>query len=111
MLRLKSAIDFERVRRDGRAHAHPLAVLIACANGTEFTRWGFAAGRRVGGAVRRNRAKRLLREAARTQAPNVAGGWDLLCIARQPLGQATAAEARDVLSALLHRANVVPNHV
>ncbi len=107
MLRLRSATDFERVRRDGRSHAHPLAILIACANGTAFTRWGFAAGRSVGGAVRRNRAKRLLREAARAQTQLSARGWDLLFIARQPLGQATLAETRDALSALLRRAKVL----
>jgi ribonuclease P protein component len=106
MLRLKSATDFERVRRDGRSHAHPLAVLIACATG-QATRWGFAAGRSVGGAVQRNRAKRLLREAARAQADQAAAGWDLVFIARKPLAAASLGEAQAVVSALLRRAKVL----
>ena len=38
-------------------------------------RFGFVAGKAVGGAVERNRAKRLLRDAARGCAPAVAPGW------------------------------------
>src|SRR5436305_14147778 len=81
LLRLKSADEFERVRRDGRSHAHPLVVLVARkrapaelqqpgpnrASGPmvdDRPRFGFLAGKRVGPAVDRNRAKRLLRAAA-----------------------------------------------
>lgn len=109
MLRLKSATDFERVRRDGRSHAHPLAILIACANGAPHTRWGFAAGRSVGTAVKRSRAKRLLREAAR--AGEAAPGWDLMLIARAPLAEATLSQAREAVDGLLRRAKVLVNHV
>ena len=107
MLRLKSATDFERVRRDGRSHAHPLAVLIACMTNEPHTRWGFAAGRSVGTAVKRNRAKRLLREATRAQAAAAAPGWDLLFIARAPLAEASLGDAREAVDQLLHRARVL----
>jgi ribonuclease P protein component len=109
MLRLKSATDFERVRRDGRSHAHPLAVLIACANGAAHTRWGFAAGKSVGTAVERNRAKRLLREAARARQAEAAPGWDLIFIARRPLAAAKLAQAEAVMRSLLQRAKVIPS--
>jgi ribonuclease P protein component len=130
LLRLKSSTDFERVRRDGRSHAHPLVVLVARRRGAADggplpppagpdtvsqmpatpvppTRIGFTAGRRVGTAVARNRAKRLLREAVRAEAPGLAPGWDLLLIARQPLAEASLAEARRALAALLRRAGVL----
>jgi len=113
MLGLKSATDFERVRRDGRSHAHPLVVLIALRRPPTDplqptgSRFGFVAGKGAGIAVARNRAKRLLREAARACAPEVAPGWDLVFIARKPLAAARQTEASAAVSGLLRRAQVV----
>jgi ribonuclease P protein component len=121
LLRLKSADEFERVRRDGRSHAHPLVVLIARQRAPgecqapgpnraagpaadERPRFGYVAGKGVGGAIERNRAKRLLREASRGCAGAVAPGWDLLLIARKPLPAAKLPEVRRVLLDLLRRA-------
>jgi ribonuclease P protein component len=113
MLGLKSATDFERVRRDGRSHAHPLVVLIALRRPPTDplqpagSRFGFVAGKGAGIAVARNRAKRLLREAARACAPEVGPGWDLVFIARKPLAAARQAEASLAVRGLLRRAQVV----
>jgi len=113
MLGLKSATDFERVRRDGRSHAHPLVVLIALRRPLTDplqptgSRFGFVAGKGAGIAVARNRAKRLLREAARACAPEVAPGWDLVFIARKPLAAARQTEASAAVRGLLRRAQVV----
>jgi len=127
LLRLKHADEFERVRRDGRSHAHPLVVLVARQRGPaelqqpgrnraegpqpeRRPRFGFVAGKGVGGAVDRNRAKRLLREAARACEPAVAPGWDLLLIGRRPLVAARQTEVRKVLYDLLRRACVLKGH-
>lgn len=108
MLRLRSTADFERVRRDGRSYAHPLLVLIASRGADPASvRLGFAAGRSVGAAVRRNRAKRLLRAAARALAPRFQPGWDLVLIARAPIGGCKMPEVRDALAQLLRKAHVL----
>lgn len=113
MLRLQSATDFERVRREGKSHAHPLAVLITARRAAAPdqpplpTRCGFAAGRRVGNAVARNRAKRLLRAAVHARAEQLLPGWDLIFMARAPLAQVTLPEAQPAVDALLQRAQVV----
>ncbi len=70
-------------------------------------RFGFLAGRAVGPAVDRNRAKRLLREAARAVAVQIAPEWDLLLIARRPLATARLADTQAALGQLLRRAHVL----
>jgi ribonuclease P protein component len=104
--RLTRSTDFKRVRRDGRSNAHPLIVLIASENQLSITRVGVAAGKRVGNAVYRNRAKRLMRAAAREVLPNIKTGWDLIIIARKPIIQSKMPQVRDALEQLLKRAQL-----
>ena len=104
--RLTRSEDFKRVRRTGRSYAHPLVVLIVEKNPQGNLRVGVAAGRAAGTAVRRNRAKRLLREAIRTLLPNIASHADLILIARTGLTSATLDETRQALLSLLQRAQL-----
>lgn len=106
MLTLKASSDFQRVRRDGRSWTHPLIVLTACRNQLTVTRVGVAAGKSVGNAVRRNRAKRRLRAALRQHEGTVAGGWDVTLIARAALPDAPWHEVQAALALLLKRARI-----
>ena len=112
--RLTRSEDFKRVRRSGKSYAHPLVVLIVQTHDQRSTpedqprvRVGVAAGRTVGTAVLRNRAKRLLREAMRPLLPNITSGLDLILIARPNLVSATLEETRQALLALLQRAQIL----
>jgi ribonuclease P protein component len=102
--RLTRSEDFKRVRRSGKSYAHPLVVLIVQTHDQPRVKVGVAAGRTVGTAVYRNRAKRLLREAMRTLIPNITPGLDLILIARPGLVTATLEETRQALLTLLQRA-------
>ncbi len=105
--RLRKNIDFQRVRREGKAYAHPLVVLIVRPNGLAQVRVGVAAGRSVGKAVQRNKAKRRLREIMRPLIPQIAPGYDLMLIARKPLPTADFAEVQRAVLTLLGRANLL----
>ncbi|PKN92649.1 MAG: ribonuclease P protein component [Chloroflexi bacterium HGW-Chloroflexi-6] len=104
--RLTRSIDFKRVRNYGKSFAHPLLVLIALASEEEILRVGVAASRSLGGAVQRNRAKRLLREASRLEIPSLQTGRDLVFIARQPLLQADFSDIQKAIKGLLRRASL-----
>ena len=105
--RLTRSEDFKRVRRSGKSYAHPLVVLIVQAHDQPRVKVGVAAGRTVGTAVHRNRAKRLLREAMRSLLPNIASNLDLILIARPGLVTATLEETRQALLNLLRRAQIL----
>ena len=109
--RLTRSEDFKRVRRSGKSYAHPLVVLIVQVHDQPRLKIGVAAGRTVGTAVYRNRAKRLLREAMRTLIPYIASGLDLILIARPGLVSATLEDTRRALLNLLQRAQIfIPKH-
>lgn len=105
--RLKKSTDFQRVRRAGKSYAHPLVVLIAYPNEGQATRFGVAAGRSLGGAVQRNRARRLLRAGLASLIPRVLPGWDVVLLARGPLLAVRAQEAQSAIQALLGRAKLL----
>lgn len=105
--RLTRSTHFERVRRFGKSYAHPLIVLIALPNQAENTRFGVAAGRSVGNAVRRNRAKRLLRNALQRYLPVIKPGWDVVLIARRTMAGATFDQTVTALAVLLGRARLL----
>jgi ribonuclease P protein component len=105
--RLTRSTDFKRVRRFGKSHAHPLVVLIALPGEGEQTRFGIAAGRTVGNAVQRNRAKRLLRAALQPYFTAIAPGWEVVLIARRPMAEASFQQTLAALANLLHRARIL----
>ena len=97
--RLTRSADFDRVYRRGRSAATRSLVLYAfpaqrdaepAADAEPDVRLGVSVGRRVGGAVERNRVKRVLREAFWTLDEQLPEGHDFVIVAR-----AGAAEAAD----------------
>ncbi|MGD2157375.1 MAG: ribonuclease P protein component [Anaerolineales bacterium] len=108
--RLRKSTDFERVRRHGKSYAHPLIVLIALRNNLDRTRIGVAAGKSLGKAVNRNRAKRVIRAAVNPTLQSIEPGWDLVFLARKPLINAAFATIRSAILELLSRANLVKNY-
>ncbi len=82
-------------------------VLVAFPSQGENSRFGVAAGKTVGKAVIRNRAKRLLRNALLPLLPVVKSGWDVVIIARKPMVEADLEQTQSALSILLYRARLI----
>jgi ribonuclease P protein component len=82
-------------------------VLCVLRNNLGYSRFGFSASKRVGGAVVRNRARRLMREATRLRQAMIADGWDMVIIARQPMREADFHQVDRAVEQLLRRARLL----
>jgi ribonuclease P protein component len=105
--RLTKSTDFKRVRRIGKSYAHPFILLIAQPNYSEHSRIAVSAGRSVGKAVQRNRAKRLIRAAIQSMLGSIKPGWDIVLLARHPMASASFQETCQALNNLFERANII----
>ncbi|MEK6227699.1 MAG: ribonuclease P protein component [Actinomycetota bacterium] len=103
--RLSRSGEFDRVYREGRSHSsrHLVVYSFPREPGDDGPRLGVSVGRRVGGAVDRNRVKRLLRESFWAIAPELPEGHDFVIVARAEAGAlagnagAMESELREVL--------------
>lgn len=99
MLRRKG--DFAALQRSSTSKMHPLLVARFLPNDLGLTRFGLSTGKRVGGAVVRNRVRRRLRAAIRSHAAELVPGWDVLLVARPPSAGADYASLDRALQKVL----------
>jgi ribonuclease P protein component len=86
--RLSRSGDFERAYREGSSHSNRFLILYAFprpADEADGVRLGVSVGRKVGGAVERNRLKRALREAFWELAGELQLAHDFVIVARGDL--------------------------
>jgi ribonuclease P protein component len=84
--RVRKRLEFRAAQNEGRRATTPHFVLLVYArDGSGAARLGVVASRKVGPAVTRNRAKRLVREAFRATRDLWMPGIDLVVIVRRPL--------------------------
>ena len=100
--RLSRSAEFERVYRQGRSTANRQLVLYAFPNpAAERPRIGLSVSRKVGGAVQRNKVKRLLREAFSRHEARLPPGHDLVLLARPDALELAEREGLDGFDAAL----------
>ena len=83
-LRLRKQKDFDRVYRGKIYAADEVLVMNGCQNRLDCSRLGLSVSRKVGNAVIRNRWKRLIREAFRTQRGELPTGFDFVVRPKHP---------------------------
>ena len=91
--------DFAAIQGAGTSRSQPYFSARFLRTDLETTRFGLSTGRKLGGAVVRNRVRRRLREALRVMAPSFQPGWDVLIIARPAIVEAD----HETLVGALHR--------
>ncbi len=99
--RLRSSKAIQQIRQAGQSYASPLVVLMMLPNQEQSIRCAIIASRSVGGAVQRNRCRRLLRAAMSDFIKDLEKGHDLVLIARQGLLKATFDQIKNTTKKLL----------
>src|SRR6266545_7484389 len=98
--RLRRPADFRRVYDRRRSVSDDALIVYACPNGLPHLRLGLSVSRKVGPAVRRNRLRRLYREAFRLTRHEMPTGLDLVLIPRK-VEAPTLAELKQSLPRLV----------
>jgi ribonuclease P protein component len=107
---LRSPRDFSALQSQGRGRAHPLVAVRVRRNGLEQDRFGISTGKRVGGAVVRNRVRRRLREILRAWDHSGTVHWDILIVARPGSAGASFPELQAALLKLLSQTITKEGH-
>ncbi|MBQ5399070.1 MAG: ribonuclease P protein component [Ruminococcus sp.] len=81
-LTIKDNRDFQRLYKRGKSFVGPTVVTYVIKNNKNNIRYGITTGKKIGNAVRRSRARRVIRAAFREIAPEIKGGCDIVFVAR-----------------------------
>lgn len=105
-LRLRRAADFAHLRSVGKTLRGAFFTLAYTPNGLLHNRYGVITGKRIGGAVIRNRVKRRLREALRLNHDQIVIGYDIVLIARPDMPSTPFAALEKSLLLLVDKAGL-----
>ena len=106
---IKSSREIDQIFRGAKRAAHPLLIVLAAQTPEgrgHSGRVAFIAGKKLGGAVLRNRCRRVLREAVR-RGHGPWSEWDVVVIAREGTPTATTEQLDAALNRVLTRAGVL----
>ena len=101
VLRRKS--DFSALYNKGKSIGDRYVVLFYKKNGLNYTRKAFLASKKVGNAVKRNRARRLLKESVRNLEKNLSPGYDYIFIARNTITNAKCPDVQRSVGSAIKR--------
>lgn len=90
--------DYKRIYSRGKSIVTPQLVIYISKNRQKNLRVGITTGKKIGNAVLRNRARRIIREAVRELSPRIKPGNDLVFVAR---GKTPYLKSTDITAVLL----------
>lgn len=106
IIKLKENYEFRRAYSRGKSFVSPYFVVYVVKNRKNNVRLGITSGKKVGCAVERNRAKRVLTAAFRECLPNICDGYDFVLVARSRIIKVKSTVVSDILKKQLISAGV-----
>lgn len=98
---LRNKKDFSRIYSKGKSIGDRYVVLFFKKNNQDYSRAAFLASKKVGNSVKRNRARRLMKESIRLLDFKLPCGYDYIFIARNTInGRSYSDVSRSVKSAI-----------
>ena len=95
--------EFSRIYARGKSYVHPNLVLYVAKNRLGYTRIGLTATKKVGHAVQRNRARRIMRAALSEHLSQNIGGYDIILVARACTPYLKSTQLSKTLAGLMRK--------
>ena len=105
IIKLKENYSFRRAYKKGKSYVSPYFVIYAVKN-RRGIRLGITVSKKLGCAVKRNRAKRVITAAFRECLPNIPSGYDFVIVARTRILGIKSTAAAAAMKALLRSAGI-----
>ena len=105
---VKSNSDFRRAYARGKSYPDPVLVTTVIRNRTGVSRIGITTGKKIGGAVQRNRARRVIRAAFAEFSGSMKPGYDVIFIARTKTCYVKSTQLVPVMKRHLTAAGLLP---
>ena len=100
--------DFRRLYGRGKSKVHPALVTYVQKNRAGVCRVGITTSKKIGNAVARNRARRVIREAYRLLLPQIQGNYDLVFVARTKTTFMKSTQICNVMAAQFKELGLIP---
>ena len=107
LIKLKQNYEFRRAYTRGKSYVSPYFVIYLFATKKQAVRLGITTGKKIGGAVCRNRARRVLTAAFRNLLPRLQTGFDVVIVARPKILSVKSTDAENQMDRLLKAAGVL----
>lgn len=105
--KIKANGDFRRLYSRGKSLVDKAVVVYYIPTKRKKIRIGVACGKKVGNAVKRNRAKRVMREAVRSILPEISGSYDIILVGRSMTPKLKSTEIAAVLEKMFVSAGIL----
>ena len=100
--------EFQKVYARGKSMAHPLLVTYVMAHRGAGLRYGITTSKKVGGAVQRNRARRVVKAAFQSLLPELSGGATVVFVCRTRTALCKMQDVRAAMRKALRSAELLP---
>ena len=104
---LRKKADFSLIYNRGKSVNDRYVVLFYRKNGLSYNRRAFLASKKVGNSVRRNRARRLVRESFNNIEKKLKKGYDIVIIARNSINDKSFSQVDDSLIRAFNRSGLM----